>query len=337
MEIVNRIFLFSFLIITNLSLADYVHETNISVDLVQSINGSGFFSSYRDVAVPDPLGNLEGAVGRGLSGMESKHRAHGSGEINDKSRILAYSYYYEDGVVPVQGSMELDPVIDEENITALPFIQVLEKTILMHVPFAKTVGRWYSPLNPIKFNSLPEDCTYILNLDSGSFLQNKVEYAKALNKKLEASAHYLDVVNTTMDVNEEISEGKVRIRALQVESLPTLDEIEVDKMTTNEKAEEESEIEVMPILLLEKSEPQIEMEEIYQGSFRLKNRMILATSITLDQKEDFWLPCCYNRSVEYDNRLNCTCSPILNSNFWQPPLCFGLNCTQQESGDWHIP
>ena len=118
----NRIIFLSFLMITSLSDADYVHDTNISIDLVQSINGSGFFSSYRDVTVPDPLGNLEGAVGQGLSGMESKHRAHGSGEIDDESRILAYSYYYEDGVVPVQEGMELDPVI--ENITALPFLLV---------------------------------------------------------------------------------------------------------------------------------------------------------------------------------------------------------------------
>jgi hypothetical protein len=313
----KRIIFLSFLIITRLSVADYVHDTNISIDLVQSIKGSGFFSSYRDVTVPDPLGNLEGAVGQGLSGMESKHRAQGSGEINDESRILAYSYYYEDGVVPVQEGMELDPVIDEENITALPFLQVLEDTSLMHVPFAMTVGRGYYSLNPIKLNSLPEDRTYISNLDTGSVLQNEVEYARALNKELEASAHYLDMANTTMNVDEMISEGKVRIRALQVERLPTPDEIEVEKMTTNEMAEEEEpEIVVIPILLLEKSEPQIEMDEIYQGSFRLKNRMALATSTTLDQKEDFWLPCCYNRSTDmnesdhkyrtFESIFNCT-------------------------------
>ena len=293
----NRIIFLSFLMITSLSVADYVHDTNISIDLVQSVNGSGFFSSYRDVTVPDPLGNLEGAVGQGLSGMESKHRAHGSGEIDDESRILAYSYYYEDGVIPVQEGMELDPVI--ENITALPFLLVLEDTSLMYVPFAITVGRGYYPLNPIKLNSLPEDRTYISNLDSGSVLQNEVEYTRALNKELEASAHYLDMANATMNIDETISEGKVRIRAIQVERLPTPSEIEVEKMTTDEMAEEEEpEIEVIPILLLEKSEPQVEIDEIYWGSFRLKNRMALARSTTLDQKEDFWLPCCYNRSTE---------------------------------------
>ena len=130
-------------------------------------------------------------------------------------------------------------------------------------------------------------------------LQNEVEYTRALNKELEASAHYLDMANATMNIDETISEGKVRIRAIQVERLPTPSEIEVEKMTTDEISEEEEpEIEVIPILLLEKSEPQVEIDEIYWGSFRLKNRMALATSTTLDQKEDFWLPCCYNRSTE---------------------------------------
>ena len=294
----KRVIFLSFLIITSLSVADYLHETNTSIDLVQSINGSGFFSSYRDVTVPDPLGNLDGAVGQGLSGMESKHRAHGSGEINDKSRILAYSYYYEDGVIPVQGGVELDPVIDDKNTTGLPFLQVLEETNLMHVPFTMTVGRGYYPLNPIKLNSLPEDRTYISNLDSGSVLQNEVEYARVLNKELEASAHYLDMANTTMDINETISEGKVRISALQVERLPTPGEIEVEKMTTNELAEKESEIEVIPIILMENIKPKIEMDEIYRGSFRLKNRMAFATSTTLNQTEDFWLPGYYNRSTD---------------------------------------
>jgi hypothetical protein len=319
-------FLISFLFITGLAAAQYSLEDNISINLAQSIDGTGFFSSYRNVNMPDPLGNLQGAAGQDFSGMAAKHLAHGSGKIGENSRILAFSYYNETSIVPVQDGVELEPVIDEENITALPSIAIQEDTSMLYSPSAMALGRGFYARNPISRMSLPEDRTCIKNLDTGSILDNEIEYAKALRKELDAHADFIDLANTSMELNETITDGMVRIRALQLEGLPTFGDMVVEK-ASEEQWDEEGEPEMVPVLLIKKSKPIIETDEMYVGSFHIKKRLIFAASVNGNEEVDEWLPCCY-QGIEYskgldredrsiDEIFDCTCYKALNE--MKPP------------------
>ncbi len=282
------------------------------MDLAQSIDGTGFFSSYRYIEMPDPYGNLQGVAGHGLSGMIGKHLAHGSGESDENSRILAYSYYYEDGVIPVQGGVELKPVVDDDNITSFPSLRIKENTRMIFSPSAFSLGNGYYARNPIIRASPLADTTCIKNLDAGMSLHSQIENAKAFQKELEAFADYIDVANASMKLDETITSGIVRIGALQVEELPSFREDD--------------------LLLIKKSKPIIEMDAMYIGSLHINKSMFFTVSddeSDEDEYEDEWLPCPCNSVLDsiiaqpiyfngakgfgYDVRpvFDCTCPNVL--------------------------
>lgn len=305
------------LFVTGLTVAQYSLEDNISVDLVQSINGTGFFSTYRNLNMPDPLGNLQGATGHDLSGMAAKHLAHGSGKIDENSRIIAYSYYNETGIVPVQDDVELEPVIDEENITALPSTSIQEDTSMVYSPSVMALGSGYYARNPIRHLSLPEDRTYIKNLDTGSILSNEIEYSKAFRKELDAHADYIDLLNTTMEFDETVTDGMVRIGDLQLEELPAFRDVEVVKGDDG-LSDEVDEPGTVTVLSIKKSKPLIETDEVYIGSFHIKKRMILTTSVNEeDEEDDRWLPCCYQGTEDING---------LDREAWAPEQIFNCTC-----------
>jgi hypothetical protein len=280
--------------------------------MAQSVEGNGFSSAYRYVNMPDPLGNLEGVVGYGLSGMAAKHTAHGSGAIEDEFLILAYSYYYEDGEAPVQGGVELEPVIDDDNTTAFPFVRIQADTSMIYNPSDMTLESGYYAHNPISWRSLPADRTFIKNFDTGSLLQNEIEHAKALRKELEAQADYIDLANTSMELDETITEGKVQIHALQLEGLPAFRDVEVEEGGGDEGAEPE----IVPILFIEKSKPLIEIDEVYIGNFHLNKSINLTASVSDDDEDDEWLSCC-NQSID----------DILGKDVWYKGITGIFDCT----------
>lgn len=259
----------------------YSIDSNISIDFAQSVNGTGFFSSYRNVNISDPLGNLQGVAGKDLSGVVSKHLAHGSGKIVDNSRILAYSYYNETDLIPVENGMELG---DDVNITAFPSVGIQEDTSMTYSLSSVAIGRGYYSGHPISYVSLPVDRTCVKNLDTGSTLHNEIGYAKSFWKVLEAHAEYIDLAKATMELNETITEGKVRIGALQLEELPTFRDIEDENG------------DVATVLSIKKSKPKFETDEMYFGSFHIKKSMNLSAYVNDDDEDDYyeWLPCCYH-------------------------------------------
>jgi hypothetical protein len=291
---------------------NYFLEDNISINLVQSSYGTGFISSYSYVNMPDPLGNFQGVAGQGLSGMAAKHLAHGSGKIDQNSRILAYSYYSEIGVIPTQGGAELEPVIDDDDITAIPYINLTEDTSMIYSPLVMAIGNGYYARNPISQRSLLEDSTCIKNLDTGSSLYNEIEYAKAFQKKLEAQADYIDLANTTMKFDETIKEGTARVGALELEEIPTYRDME-------EYTESGEEPEVVSVLFIKKSKPLIETDEIYIGDFHLNASISLSSLDEDDDDEDCedgeceWLPCCFGGYL------------TMPTNYRKGPKGFGTN------------
>jgi len=257
----------------------YSLDHNISIDFSQSVDGIGFFSSYSTINMPDPLGNLQGVAGQDLSGMVAKHHAHGSGKIEGNSRIIAYSYYNETDLIPVQDGVELG---DDVNITSIPSVSIQEDTSMAYSPLSVGIGRGYYARHPVRYVSLPEDRTCVKNLDTGSILHNEIKYAKSFRKTLEAHADYINLANTTMKLDETINEGMVRIGALQLEELPSIRDFEWwngDWVT---------------VPSIKKSKPQIEMDETYLGSFHLEKSMILSAWANEEDDDDYyeWLPCC---------------------------------------------
>lgn len=258
----------------------YSIDRNISMDFAQSTNGTGFFSSYRNVNMPDPLGNLQGAAGQDLSGMAAKHLAHGSGKIEDNSIILAYSYYNETDLIPAENDVELG---DDVNITAFPSVGIQEDTSMTFIPSGVAIGRGYYSRHPISYVSLPVDRTCVKNLDTGGTMHNGIEYAKSFRKVLEAHAEYIDLAKATMELNETITGGKVRIGALQLEELPTFRDIEDENG------------DLATVLSIKKAKPKFETDEMYFGSFHIKKSMNLSAYVNDDDEDDYyeWLPCCY--------------------------------------------
>ncbi|MCJ7445142.1 MAG: hypothetical protein MUO26_11575 [Methanotrichaceae archaeon] len=285
----------------------YLLETNFSLEFDQNVKGNGFFASYIHAVMPDPYGNKYGVVGEGLSGMGVQHRSHGSGTIDEQYKVSGYTYYTEAGVVPVEGGIELEPVIDDDEIYSIPFIQAKEDADIKYSPTMMAPGTGHYLNHPINFNSLLRDSNCIKNLDTGNLMQNDINYAHAIQKELEASADWMDQANTTMKFDEMITEGQTQIYVLKPADIPNFNQ------------DEES---AVPFII-KKSKPDIEIDEMYIGTFDIMENMSLGywefISDLDDEGVENWIPCCidgwntlpslYQLQIGKDTRgiFDCTC------------------------------
>jgi hypothetical protein len=218
-----------------------------------------------------------------------------------------------------RGVEELE--LDDDFEESLPFIQVKEESDMQYNPVAMSVGTGHYREHPINFNSMLRESTFIKNLDTGSLIQNDIDHARALHKELEASADFLDLEgfdpytghyfkgggNTIMNLEEMVTDGRAHIGALKLIDVPNFLE-----------AEEEEEEGEMPIVF-RRPIPEIEMDEVYQGTFQIKKNMRFNYYTDDDDVEDDWLPCCaggwntmpqlYQAAVGKDDKgvFDCTC------------------------------
>ena len=112
-------------------------------------------------------------------------------------------------------------------------------------------------------------------------MDHRVEQAHGLNKALDAQS---DATDTTMNVEEDIIDGKAHFGVLQLAGIPR-----------DEEAEEEEEEGEMPILGLAMKawqKPLIYVDEDYLGTYHIKKNMTLTASSDEEEKDDAWLPCC---------------------------------------------
>ncbi len=66
-----------------------VESTNLTFSMEQNVSGLGFFSTYKYAQMPDANGE-EGYL---FNGVETKNNAHGSGQIDTTSQMLAESKF----------------------------------------------------------------------------------------------------------------------------------------------------------------------------------------------------------------------------------------------------
>jgi len=268
----------------------YYYENNTTLEFDQIVKGTGFFSSYRYAYVPDLLGNQNGVIGYGLSGVSIQHRSHGSGAIDNEHKISGYNYNME-------SSELLEDYEDEDvlNVTANPFIQTIEKVDMKYSPVVMSLGNRHYFDHPIYFNSLLGESTCVKNLDVGTLMQNKIDYARGLEKELKASADHIgrdiekipadgqmntllfeDIWKTSMKLNETVTEGTTRLSVLKLAELPNF----------NDTEEETG-------LIIKKSKPEIVVDEIYQGTFNIFKNMSISSFVISDQSHENWIPCCF--------------------------------------------
>jgi hypothetical protein len=100
-----------------------------------------------------------------------------------------------------------------------------------------------------------------------------------LDKVLDAQS---DATNGTMNIEEDLVDGRAHFGVLQLQGLPVDEEPEEDS----------EEVQVLGLAMKTWKKPLIELDEDYLGNFHIKKNMDLYTYSKEEEKEDSWLPCC---------------------------------------------
>ncbi len=256
-------------------------EDNMTFSIDQKVSGGGFFSTYRYALMPDAIG----PEGRLFNGVESKNQAHASGGQEMKSLFSGESTYVNESTLNSETDEEETSfygeqvkIYDDYEEETTSIIDLKEDNALTYSPISLSVGTRYYSSHPLAFNSLVKDSVCIKNRDGFSSLNHAVENAHALKKLLDANS---DGINLSLNVEEDLTEGKSHFGALQLVGYPR-----------DEEPEEEWEVAINGTMKLWHS-AQAVLDDDYIGSFHIKKNMTLTFDEDDDEKWDqAWLPCC---------------------------------------------
>jgi len=239
-------------------------SANITFDFEQSVQGSGYFMTYRYIQLDSPWTDQKGPM--------YKDYAHGSGTIDNEMTLCAeeIAYTRPDGCY--------------REWEAYSCISAREDNSMVYSPMTMSYGNGYYARNPIRYDSLLKEKTLIKNYRPATMMHHQVEYAKAIDKEIDVIVKdkdyayedpvYQGVGYTSMKINEDITDGMVDIGVLQGEP---------DDMNST------------GYLLPRNSawrNPMIEIDEHYVGTFHIEKNM----SIDVPYKHEWipkdWLSCC---------------------------------------------
>ncbi len=259
-------------------------EKNMTFTVDQRVSGTGFFSTYKYALMPD----LDGTEGELFNGAEAKNKAHGSGIIDTESVFSGESTYVNmshifDGFEPEEieifnGTKEIE-IVDDYEIETTSVVALKEDSKMTHSPTTMPVGTRYYAVHPITYKSLLSEETGVKDRDNFNSLNHRVEQAHGLEIALDALS---DVAETTINVDENLIDGKAHFGALQLKGIPK-----------DEEPEEETSEPTLGPAMKAWHKPIAEMDVDYVGTFHIRNNMTL--SVPLDEEweyEDSWLPCC---------------------------------------------
>lgn len=259
-----------------------LEEKILKFNFEQNVSGTGFFAGYKCAQMPDALGT-EGSL---FNGVEAKNKAHGSGKIDSDSNIYAESSYTNK--TWINGAYDEDGELIEDDEAATSIIQMKEDSKMTYSPLVMSIGSLYYNHNPVVFNSLLSEEDWIKNRDGLNSLHHLVDRAHGLNKVLDAQSNAGDdTMNTTMNIEDDLIEGRAHFGVLQLEGIP---QDEVPEKDSEEKSED---VQVLGLAMRAWKKPLIEMDEDYVGNFHIKKNMNLYTCSEEEVEEDLWLPCCY--------------------------------------------
>ncbi|MGB3944469.1 MAG: hypothetical protein WBK88_06745 [Methanothrix sp.] len=242
-----------------------VGSRNITFDFEQSVQGSGYFMTYRYIQLPSP--------GTDQKGPMYKDYAHGSGTIDNEMIISADIIDY---VRNVGCYLEWE---------AYSCIMAKEDNSMVYSPMTMSYGNGYYARNPIRYDSLLKEKTYIKNYRPVTMMHHQVEYAKAVDKEIDVVVKdkqyfygdpiYQGVGYTAMNITEDVTDGYVHIGVLQGEPNSMKDPgYDIPRTTAWRN-------------------PMIEIDENYIGTFTINKKMALDVpyKLVVEENRD-WLSCC---------------------------------------------
>jgi len=268
----------------------YNVEKNLSLSFEQSVQGSGFYNTYAYVK---------------MNNLAMKNHMHGSGQLTSDTVLAAYKKesdrhpWYEDWI-------DMDTAC----------IQFKEDNQMIYAPFRMAVGNGYYALNPVDFSALIKENSWVKNYRAGTSMQHEVEYAHALDKRLDITAkenftHIFDPVYdgyayTNMKVEEDVTDGKVHIGVLQANwdnaggnPITVYDKNGNLVTSTNPSVEKGSKwfndfSENAGTDITAWYHPAVEIDEDYWGTYHIVKNMTLVVPYKRVETAVDWLPCCFD-------------------------------------------
>jgi hypothetical protein len=257
-----------------------IEESNSSFIMEQSVQGNGYFMT-----------NMYNKVGN----LAMKNYAHGSGSV-DNSMILSS---YKD-------THKWHPNGEDWNDYTQSCIQFKESVAEVYAPMRIAVGTGYYAANPLDYNSLLKEKTWVKNYAAASSFHHEIEYAHAIDKDLEFTAkekfnhthdpELVTVAVTQFKVNEDVTDGKVNFGVLQGS--------QTGKTTVPASGASIGDW-INPDFTLTTGlgpkgrdgyawkNPAIEIDEDYWGTYHIEKNMTLEVPYKKVTKSDDWLPCCF--------------------------------------------
>lgn len=291
---------------------DSIYSSNKSLTLTieQNVKGVGFYSNYQYIK----MDNVLEPFGVNSNGVQAKNYALGSGRLDSESGLSAVS---SNSTI---GADNLAQIMDYQE--AFSSIQMNEDNKIAYSPTTMGVGSRFYAVHPIKFSSLLKEDNWIKNRAGGNSMQNGIEYAHALDKKLDILVNAFESVDdpsiTAMNVSENVTAGKAHIGVLQG-NIDDLGET-ISSLGTNEEAGEG-----LGFRKTAWSKPLIYVDEDYFGTLHIDKRMNLTTLFNIDDESDSneWLPCVCQagwydmdlhdqRSHSADSFFDCSCLNLAN-------------------------
>jgi hypothetical protein len=286
----------------------YSSDRNLTLTVDQSIQGDGFYMNYQYIRMP----NVMEPSGANSNGVQAGNYAHGSGRMDSESQLSAVS---SNGTLGADYSAEF---MDHQEASSS--IQMKEDNIITYGPTTIGIGSRFYALHPIKFNSLLKEKNWIKNRAGANSMRNEIDYAHALDKKLDVLVNALeseeDPSTTLMNVSENVTAGRVHIGVLQGNT---------DAMEESITGATSEEAEGIGFAKSAWSKPLVYMDEDYFGTFHVEKKMNLTSYLNIDDESDSneWLPCScqagWNDMDLHDQRghcaesiFDCSCSEAPN-------------------------
>jgi hypothetical protein len=157
---------------------------------------------------------------------------------------------------------------------------------MVYSPMNIAIGTGYYAENPVVYDSLLKENTYIKNYRAATSMHHEIEYAHAIDKEIDILAKekynktydpiWTQVGFTWMKVTEDVTDGKIHYGVLQG-SEPAVMQEDVDRFAPFSSAWKK---------------PAIEIDEDYFGTYHIEKNMSLEVPYKKITKTDDWLPCC---------------------------------------------
>lgn len=268
---------------------DEFKSRNLDFNFEQSVDGSGYFMTYRYIQLQTP-DDADGTGGQ--KGPMLKEYSHGSGTIDNEILICAQDIYNE---------TEEGGYIETEQYSC---ISMREDNAMVYSPMTMAYGNGYYARNPIQYDSLLKEKTCIKNYRPATSMHHEVEYAKAIDKELnvivkDKNYDYEDPIDegvgyTTMSILEDVTDGRTHIGVLQGEPNSMKNAGYTPPTTSAWK------------------DPLIEIDEDYVGTYHIEKNMTLEVPYKLEEVEEDWLTCCFGGCDDLDEYnakyIECDCA-----------------------------